>query len=52
MIITDEDKVRLQRLFTATNKMNEPIAGNTVLEWYDRRKAAREKFRLLFNLAN
>ena len=52
MIITDEEKVRLQRLFDATNKMNEPITGSTVLEWYDRRKAAREKFRLLFNSAN
>ncbi len=52
MMITDEEKRNLQRLFNAANKMNDPITGSPVLEWYERRRAAKEKFGLLFNSAN
>lgn len=52
MTITDEEKGNLQRLFSAVNKMNEPITGSTVLEWFERRRAAKEKFGFLFNSAN
>jgi hypothetical protein len=51
-MITDEEKRNLQRLFNATNTMNEPITGSTVLEWYERRRLAKEKFGLIFSSAN
>jgi len=52
MMIRYEEKRNLQRLFEAVNKMNEPITGSTVLEWYERRRAAKEKYGFLFNSAN
>jgi len=51
-MITEEERTILQRLFNAVNRMNEPMTGSTVLEWYERRRAARERFRQLFSLAN
>jgi len=51
-MITDEERRNLQKLFNTVNKMNEPMTGSTVLEWYERRKIAKEKFRQLFNPAN
>jgi len=51
-IITDEEKANLRRLFDSVKKMNEPITGTTVPEWYEKRKAAKEKFRQLFSPAN
>jgi len=48
-MITVEERTNLQRLFNTVNKMNEPMTGGTVLEWYERRKMARERFRQLFN---
>jgi hypothetical protein len=51
-MITNEERTNLQRLFNAVNKMNEPMTGSTVPEWYERRKVARERFRQLFNPIN
>ena len=50
--MTNEERSNLQRLFDTIKKMNEPITGITVPEWYEKRKAAKEKFRQLFSPAN
>lgn len=51
-MITEEEKSNLKRLFDAIRRMNEPITGITVPEWYEKRKAAKEKYRQLFSPAN
>jgi len=51
-MITEEEKSNLKRLFDAIKKINEPITGITVPEWYEKRKAAKEKYRQLFSPAN
>jgi len=39
IMITEEERTNLQRLFDSIKKMNEPITGITVPEWYEKRKA-------------
>ena len=51
-VITEDERANLQRLFNAIKKMDEPVTGIPVPEWYGKRIAAKEKFRQLFSPPN